>query len=314
MSGNRLRDLLARDRILQCPGVHDPLTAAVAAAVGFDALYVTGYGTSFSKTGYPDAGFLTMTEMIENARNVAEHADVPVIADADNGYGNATNTIRTVREYARTGVAGVHIEDQTFPKRCGHTSGRQLVPKEEAAGKIAAAADARDERDESFVIVARTDARGVSGGTLDEALDRLEAYLEAGADVGFVEGPTDEAEVKRVGREVDAPLLYNCVGESGVSPYVDPEDLQRYGYDVVIYPLASTLATIAGTYEALAAVEREGVGALADLDERFAALPIGDVHEFSGFDRVVEWEREYMPPAEREKYEGSIGRDGASDP
>ncbi|MFB6131208.1 MAG: oxaloacetate decarboxylase [Salinigranum sp.] len=308
MYGERLRELLAREEILQCPGVHDPLTAAVADAVGFDAIYMTGYGTSLSKTGYPDAGFVTMPEMIENARNVQERVDVPVIADADNGYGNATNVVRTVREYVKAGVAGIHIEDQTFPKRCGHTTGRQLVSRQEAAGKIAAAADVRDERDESFVLIARTDARGATGGSLADALDRVRAYLDAGADVAFVEGPTDEEEVRRIGREIDAPLLYNCVGESGVSPYVDPEDLQRFGYDVVIYPLASTLATIAGTYEALSAFERDGVDALADLDERFGDLPLGDVHEFSGFGRVVEWEREYMPAEEQEKYEGSIGR------
>jgi len=309
MSGDRLRDLIERESILQCPGVHDPLTAAVAGAVGFDAIYMTGYGTSLSRTGYPDAGFLTMPEIIENARNVQERVDVPVIADADNGYGNATNVIRTVREYVKAGVGAIHIEDQTFPKRCGHTTGRQLVPTNEAAGKIAAAADVRDERDESFVIIARTDARGVSGGSLDDAIDRVHAYLEAGADVAFVEGPTDEDEVERIGREVDAPLLYNCVGASGVSPYVPPDDLEAYGYDVVIYPLASTLATIAGTYEVLSAFERDGIDALAALDERFEDLPIGDVHEFSGFGQVVEWERAYMPAAEQEKYDGSIGKD-----
>lgn len=309
MSGERLRDLIDRDELLQCPGVHDPLTAAVADDVGFDTIYMTGYGTSLSKTGYPDAGLLTMSEMVENAKNVQERSSVPVIADADNGYGNATNVVRTVREYVKSGVSGIHIEDQTFPKRCGHTKGRQVIPKAEAVGKIHAAADVRDERDESFVLIARTDARGAVGGNLDDAIDRVNAYTDAGADVAFVEGPVDHDEIVRVGREVDAPLLYNCVGELGTSPYVESDELRRLGFDVVLYPIASTLATIAAVHERLSGLKSEGIDALADLDAAFAATPVGDLHEFAGFPELVEWERHYMPTAEQEKYGDSLGGD-----
>jgi 2-methylisocitrate lyase-like PEP mutase family enzyme len=307
MHGDTLRDLIAADDILECPGVHDPLTASIANDVGFDAIYMTGYGTSISKVGYPDAGFVTMGEMVENAKRIRERVSTPVIADADNGYGNASNVIRTVREYIDADVAGIHIEDQTFPKRCGHTTGRQLISKEEAAGKLRAARDTIDDRGSDLVLIARTDARGASGGSLDEAIDRMHAYVDAGADVAFVEGPTEIAELERIGEAIDAPLLYNCVGEIGSSPYVRPADLESLGYDVVIYPLASTLATMDAVHRRLQALRSEGQSALQELDESFAASGIGDLHEFVGFSEVVEWEREYMPSSEQDKYDDSIG-------
>ena len=316
MHGDTLRELIAADELLQCPGVHDPLTATIADRVGFDALYVTGYGTSVSKVGYPDAGFIAMPEMVENAKRVRERASVPVIADADTGYGNATNVIRTVREYVDAGVAAIHIEDQAFPKRCGHTEGRQLIPKDEAVGKFRAAADVRDDRDADLLLIARSDARGASSGSLDEAIDRVTAYVEAGADVAFVEGPTDVDELERIGEAVDAPLLYNCVGKVGTSPYVDPETLAALGYDMVIYPLATTLATLESVYRRLRAFETEGQTALMDLDEAVADSGVGDLHEFVGFPEVVEWERRYMPADEQAKYDDSLGDSitGANDP
>jgi 2-methylisocitrate lyase-like PEP mutase family enzyme len=312
-AASRLRELVERDELLRCPGVNDPLTARVANAVGFDALYMSGYGTSLTTVGYPDVGLVTMDEVVENAGNIQEHVDVPLVADCDNGYGNATNVVRSVREYVKTGTAGVHIEDQQSPKRCGHTGGRRVVPREEATGKIRAAADVRDERDEEFVIIARTDARGAVDGSLTEAITRVNDYVDAGADVAFVEGPTDREEVERIADEVDAPLLYNLVGEVGDSPYVDFDDLEQMGYDVVILPTTSTLATITGVYEHLDRVEREGVDGLRRLDEAFDDCPVGSLHEFSGFPEVVVWEQEYMPPEEQEKYDRSIGEGAAGD-
>lgn len=198
----------------------------------------------------------------------------------------------------KAGVAGIHIEDQTFPKRCGHTKGRKVIPKREAVGKIRAAADVRDDCDESFVLIARTDARGAVDGDLDDAIDRANAYVETGADVAFVEGPVDEDEIARVGKEVDAPLVYNCVGELGTSPYVEPDELERMGFDLVLYPIASTLATIVAVHERLSGLKPEGIDALADLDRAFAETPVGDLHELSGFPEVVEWERRDMPEEE----------------
>ncbi|MDQ2052216.1 isocitrate lyase/PEP mutase family protein [Natronolimnohabitans sp. A-GB9] len=308
-TGAALRDLLERDELLVCPGVHDPLTAAVADTVGFDAIYMTGYGTSLSKTGYPDAGFITMPEMIENAANIQERIDVPLIADADNGYGNATNVVRTVREYIKAGVGAIHIEDQTFPKRCGHTKGRQVIPRAQAVGKIEAAADVRDERAEEFVLIARTDARGTGDGSLEEAIDRVNAFLEVGADVAFVEGPTDGDELERIGREVDGPIVYNFVGDLGSSPYVDLSSLEEWGFDLVLFPIASTLSTIANVHADLSAFADDPVGAMRDIDDDFDAQPVGSLHEFSGFPEVVEWEQRYLPDEEQEKYEGSLGDD-----
>lgn len=307
--GTSLRTLVDREGLLICPGVHDPLTAAVADTVGFDAIYMTGYGSSLSTIGYPDAGFITMPEMIDNAANIQERIDVPLIADADNGYGNATNVVRTVREYVKAGVGGIHIEDQTFPKRCGHTKGRQVIPREEAVGKIEAAADVRDERDPDFVLIARTDARGTGDGSLEEAIDRVNAFLDAGADVAFVEGPTDERELERIGREVDGPIVYNFVGDLGSSPYVDLDALEKWGFDLVLFPIAATLSTIANVHRDFAAFADDPVAAMRSIDDEFNARPVGSLHEFSGFPEVVDWEREYLPATEREKYEGSLGDD-----
>lgn len=287
-TATRLRDLIDRDEILCCPGVHDPLSAAVADSVGFEAMYMTGYGTSLSKTGYPDTGLVTMHEMIENAKNVQERIEVPLIADCDNGYGGIANVIRSVREYIKAGVGGIHIEDQVFPKRCGHTAGRELIPTEEAAGKIEAACDVRGERNEDFVIITRTDARGAVDGSFSDSLDRMDAYLDAGADVAFVKGPTDRDEIERIGEHIDAPLLYNFVGDLGTSPYVDIDDLEAMGYDLVIFPVLSTLAAITGIHDHLQAFKQEGLDAVRGLDDAFEACPVGSLHDFSGFPQVVE--------------------------
>ncbi len=302
---SQFRDLLARDEILLCPGVHDSLTARAVDRVGVDAIYMTGYGTSLSRVGVPDAGLITMPEMVENAARIQEAVDVPVIADADNGYGNATNVIRTVREFIRSGIAGIHIEDQTFPKRCGHVKGREVIPKEEAVGKYRAAADVRDERDEEFVIIARTDARGAVGGSMAEAIERANAYCAAGADVAFVEGPIDEAEMEAACEDVEAPMLYNY---AGISPNVAADRLDAMGYDMVIYPAFSNKATIHNTYENAQKFVDDPGGTMDEIADRFGGLPF-DLHEFSGFPEIVEWERKYLPEGDAEKYEGTEGAD-----
>lgn len=303
----QLRDLIARDEILVCPGAHDALSArALTFDDEFDCVYMTGYGTSLSRVGVPDAGLITMPEMIANANTIQESIDIPIIGDADNGYGNATNVIRTVREYIKTGAGGIHIEDQTFPKRCGHVKGRQLIPKDEAIGKYRAAADVRDERDEDFVIIARTDARGAVGGSLEMAIDRANAYCDAGADVAFVEGPVDEDEIATVGEEVDAPLLYNF---AGISPKLPPSRLEELGFDIVIFPGFSFQAAILSVYNNVRKAQEDGMVALYETyEEAFNDVPF-DYHEFAGFPEVVQWEEEYLPEDEGEKYEGTVGAD-----
>ncbi|AUV80799.1 carboxyvinyl-carboxyphosphonate phosphorylmutase [Salinigranum rubrum] len=290
--GRRLRALLESDGIVVSPGVHDPLSARVAEEVGFDLVAMTGNGTSLAKVGQPDVGVLTLTEMVENAKYIQQAVDVPIISDADNGFGNAVNVTRTVREFAAAGVGAIHIEDQVFPKRCGFVEGKRVVSKEEAVGKFRAAADIRDECGSEMVLIARTDARGAPEGTLDDAIDRVNAYCEAGADVAFVQGAKDVDELERVAREVDAPLLYNC---SGGSPVVSIERADELGYDVVIFPRLSTLPTITALFERFGQLRAEGMDAWTETKEAFEGVPVESYDHFSGVPQVLEWEEEYLP-------------------
>ena len=300
----RLRQLLNSGRTIVAPGCYNALTAKILDAVGFPALYMTGYGTSLSLLGMPDAGLATMTEMHLNARYIANAVKVPVIADADNGYGNAINVIRTVREYVQTGVAAIHLEDQVIPKRCGHVAGRRVVPVEEAVGKIRAADRARREADPDFVLIARTDARGAHGGSLDDAIRRANAYLEAGADVAFVEGPTSVEEVRRICREVKGPILYN---QTGVSPRFGLPELEDLGIAIVILPGVALRATIQAVYDLGVALRDAGPLAEEAFAARFKEHPLANVHAFAGFDQVQAWEREFLPAEDLDKYKDSVG-------
>ncbi len=304
----RLRQLLSSGKPMLVPGCYDALSARVLETVGFPLLYMTGYGTSLALLGLPDAGLATMTEMHLNARYIAGAVRAPVIADADNGYGNAINVIRTVREYIGTGVAGIHIEDQAIPKRCGHVAGRRVIPLEEAVGKYRAADAVRRELDPDFVLIARTDARGAHGGSLDEAIRRANAYLAAGADLAFVEGPTSVDEVRRVCREVKGPIFYN---QTGVSPRFSLAQMQELGIAVTILPGATFRATIEAVYDLAVALRDEGPLAEERFAERFKGHPLGDLHTFAGFDRIREWEAQYLPPEELDKYADSVGHQPA---
>jgi carboxyvinyl-carboxyphosphonate phosphorylmutase len=227
----QLKALIQRPEILLCPGVYDAYLAQAVKRAGFEAVYMTGAGVSHSRLGVPDLGLISFAEMLDQAGRIADSVDIPLIADADTGYGNAINVMRTVRSYERAGVAGCHIEDQEMPKRCGHFDQKRVVSLSEMLGKLAAALDARVDPD--FIIIARTDARGVLG--LDEALERAQAYAAAGADVIFVESPRSEAELERIGRSVDAPLLANMV-ETGLTPLLPAKQLEALGFSVVIHP------------------------------------------------------------------------------
>ena len=309
-ASTRLRALLASGPTLFVPGCYNALTARILEGAGFPAVYMSGYGTSLSLLGLPDAGLTTATEMQLNARYIASAVSVPVIADADDGYGNAVNVIRTVREYIGTGVAGIHIEDQALPKRCGHVAGRRVIPMAEAVGKYRAADSVRKELDGDFVLVARTDARGAHGGSLDEAIRRANAYLEAGADLAFVEGPTSVAEVQRICRDVKGPVFYNM---TGVSPRFSLEQMRELGIAVAIAPGALLRATVQAAHDLAVALRKDGPLAEAEFSERFRAHPLGDLHTFAGFDRVRRWEEAFLPPEELEKYEQSVGHQPSRD-
>ncbi len=227
----RLRRLIAREEILVAPGVTDALLARCVERAGFDSLYMTGAGVSHTRLGVPDLGLLSFTEMVDQAGRIADAVDLPLIADADTGYGNPMNVARTIRAYERAGVSACHIEDQQMPKRCGHFDEKRVVPLEEMVAKIRAALDARSDSD--FVLIARTDARTVEG--LDSALERAHAYAEAGADVIFVESPLSEDELGAIGRTIKAPLLANMV-ESGKTPILPAEKLEALGFSIAIHP------------------------------------------------------------------------------
>jgi 2-methylisocitrate lyase-like PEP mutase family enzyme len=225
-----LRSLIQRDGMTIAPGAYDCITATLIAHAGFPAVYMTGAGTAASH-GYPDYGLLTMSEMVGNASRIAATVDLPVIADADTGYGNELNVVRTVREFERHGIAAIHIEDQVFPKKCGHLDDKEIIPLDDYIAKIRAAVDAR--RNPDFVIIARTDARAVAG--LDEAVTRANAALAAGADVAFVEAPQTTDEVKAVPRLVGGPCLLNVV-RRGKTPPIELNAAQAMGYKLAILP------------------------------------------------------------------------------
>ncbi|WP_426425612.1 isocitrate lyase/PEP mutase family protein [Bradyrhizobium genosp. A] len=244
----RFRHMLRTNRLLALPGVYDGITARLSEQRGFNAIYMTGAGTAMS-FGFPDFGLLTMNEMAGRASVIAQSVAIPLIADADTGYGNELNVTRTVRDYERGGVAGLHIEDQVSPKRCGHLDGKEIVPRDEFVSKIRAAVAAR--RDKDFFIIARTDARAVAG--FDEAIDRANAALAAGADMAFVEATESLDEMAAVPQRVNGPCLLNIV-RGGKTPDVNLRDVEDMGYRVAILPSLLLGAAIEAFDRALAAL------------------------------------------------------------
>src|SRR6195256_16965 len=247
-----LRRLIGQTGYTMVPGAYDTLTARLVEAAGFPAVYLTGGGYSRA-SGYPDLGLLSLTENVQFIGRTVEAVAIPVIADADTGYGNAINVIRTVREYEKTGVAGFHIEDQISPKKCGHYEGKEVIGRAEMVGKIKAAVDTR--RDADMVIIARSDARAIEG--LEAAIDRVNAYLEAGADVGFVEAPQTVEELRIVGKRVRGPALVN-VFEGGKTPMLGATGLDEMGFRLGIYPSQTHRAAIRAAQRGLAAMKRDG--------------------------------------------------------
>jgi 2,3-dimethylmalate lyase len=258
----RLRALLATPGPVIAPGAYDALSARLIEHAGFDLVYLTGFGSTASLLGRPDVGLLSATEMIDNAGRIASAVELPVLADADTGYGNAINVVRTVQAYEQAGVAGIHLEDQVMPKKCGHMSGKAVIPADEMAGKIRAAVEAR--RDPDFLLIARTDAAAVEG--LSAAIDRARAYADAGADVLFVEAPTSEDDIARVAGELRgvAPLVFNWA-EGGRTPPIPLARIAELGFALVLFPIGTLLAATAGIRRLLASLRDDGVPAVDDL-------------------------------------------------
>ena len=300
----RLRALLKEPAPLILPGCFNAMSARILEHAGFPALYMSGYGTSLNLLGLPDAGLITLTEMALNAKLIASAVRAPLIADADTGFGNAINVVRTVEEYIRAGVAGMHLEDQVAPKRCGHVAGREVIARDEAVLKIRAACQTRDALDPDFVIIARTDARGAHGGFMEEAITRANAFLEAGADLAFVEGPKDRQEVAHICQAVKGPVFYNM---TGISPRFTAEEMAAIGIRACILPGAAMRATIMAIHDFATTLKAEGPMAEAAYDARFKQHPMGNLHGFAGFDRIREMEAEFLPADASEKYQGGLG-------
>lgn len=279
----RLRRLLDGREILVAPGVFDGLSAHLARRAGFPVIYASG-GAIARSIGYPDLGLIAMPEILERLGQIVAAAEVPVIADADTGYGTALHARRTLRAYEQCGLAGLHIEDQGFPKRCGHLAGKSLVPTEEMAGKIAAAADAR--RDPDFVIIARTDAIAVEG--FEPALERARAYRAAGADVLFVEAPETDEQIAAVPEALDCPVMINMF-RGGRTPFTPVARLQALGYRLVIVPSDLQRAVIRTMEQVLAAIRRDGDSAA--VQDLLAPLPERDT--VVEMDRWLAWAERY---------------------
>ena len=288
----RLRELLAGPGPLVAPGAYDALSARLVEQAGFDVVYMTGFGTTASLIGRPDVGLLSGAEMVDNARRIAAAVDVPVIADADTGYGNAINVVRTVQLYEQAGVAGLHLEDQVTPKKCGHMTDKAVVGTDEMVGKIRAAVAAR--RDPDLVLIARTDAAAVEG--LDAAVARARAYADAGADLLFVEAPVTEDDIARVADELRgvAPLVFNWA-EGGRTPPVPLARIAELGFSFVLYPIGTLLAATAGVRALLETLRADGTPTAA-----LPGLPTFDgFTDLIGLPEIADLERRFRGPEDR---------------
>lgn len=283
--GKELRRLLAEKEILVAPGAHDALTAKIIEKAGFKVVYMTGYGQAASHLGTADVGLMTMTEMLSRANSFASAVDIPVIADGDTGFGNAVNTMRTVRQYEMAGVAAIQLEDQVAPKKCGHMTGRQVIAMEEMVGKIKAAVTARENPD--FVIIARTDARTIHG--IDEAVRRAKAYEEAGADIIFIESPETIEEMKIITSEFKVPVLANMV-EGGRTPLLSAKELEKLGYDIVIFPTASTYMVAQSMKRLMEELMKTGTTEHL-INEM---IPFSEFNDLIGLTKIRELEAEYV--------------------
>lgn len=283
-STTKLRKLLSESRLIMAPGVADAMNARIVAKEGFEAIYMTGSGTASTRLGLPDIGLLTMTEMVDNAERIADAAEIPLIADADTGYGNPINVMRTVRAYERAGVAAIHIEDQQWPKRCGHFSGKTLVPAEEMVSKVKAAVDSK--RDGDFMIIARTDAYSVEG--YNAAMDRAAMYVEAGADIIFVEELRTVEQLAEVPRRFKVPALYN-MGGSGKTPFLTAKEIEELGFGVVIYPNFIMRAAIHAAQSVLR--ELKSTGSLEGIFKRLSGWE--ERHELLRMSEIQALEKKY---------------------
>lgn len=285
-----LRQRLAQKEILIAPGAYDAFMASLIEKSGFEAVYMSGAGISYSKLGQPDVGFLTQSEMAARAASISAAVKIPVIADGDTGYGNAINVMRTVRMYEQAGVGAIQLEDQQFPKRCGHLSGKELISAEEMAGKVRAAVDAR--QSDEFLVIARSDATSVAG--LDESIRRAKMYVDSGADVIFVEAPRNQDDLEAVAKALPGVALLANMVEGGKTPLFNAEELQEMGYSLVIYPNSLTRRFAKAALDLLK--ELKSTGTTRHLLD--GMMPFKELNKMLGIDSYRELEQKYLPRPE----------------
>jgi methylisocitrate lyase len=279
-----VRRLLTEQGQLVMPGVFDTLSAKIAARTGFEVVFITGYSLSATLLGEPDFGLLTQTEVVNATQRICSVIDAPVIVDADTGYGNAINVVRTVQDLLRAGAAGMFLEDQVWPKRCGHMKGKQVIPLDEQLKKLRAAIEAK--KDNDFYIVARTDSRQALG--LSEAITRGIAFKEVGADAVFIEAPETKEEMKEISRHVPGPLVANML-ERGVTPLMSPEELKRLGFDLVVWPLAPLYSVAKTLTEVYSTLRREG--STTKILDRL--MPFDDFNQIVGLEEKYSLDQRY---------------------
>jgi 2-methylisocitrate lyase-like PEP mutase family enzyme len=287
MSNKKSASLAARLKqpgLITAPGIYDMVSLRLADTFGFDALYMTGYGTVASYLGLPDAGLATYSDMVNRVTAMAGMARTPLIADADTGYGGLLNIRHTVRGYEAAGASAIQLEDQEFPKKCGHTPGRRVIPTQDMVKKIQIAVDSRDSKD--TLIIARTDARTTLG--LDEALRRAEAYARAGADILFVESPESEEEMRKICASFDLPLLANMV-ETGRTPVLSHKDLEAMGYKLAIFPATALLAAVKSMSDAYQHFKNTG----SSTDGKTPLYNFMDLNKLMGFEDIWEFDKKH---------------------
>jgi len=299
-----LKKRIKSEKGLWNPLCYDCVSARIFDKAGADLIAVSGYGISMSLLGLPDMGFISLPELAMVTRHVVNCVNAPVIADADTGFGNALNVLRTTREIIGTGAAAMLLEDQLAPKRCGHMAGKQVIPIGEALGKYRAAVEIRNELDPDFVIVARTDARGALGGSLEEAIDRANAYLGVGADVAFVEGLLSEEEITEAVRRVNGPIVYNMIG---ISPIIPISRLIDIGVTIIGFGNAQWAATKA-MWDYAHDLKDRGMDAQIDYLKGMKGHPLEEFHDFAGFPEMKALEEKFLPKEEVEqKYKETLG-------
>ncbi len=301
----KFRELIKRQKTMLIPAAFDALTARIIEMAGFELVGMTGFGVSAAFLGRPDVGLMTQTELVNVTRNIARSVRVPVSVDADTGFGNAINVMRTVEELIRAGAAGIHIEDQVDPKRCGHVAGKRVISLEEAVGKYRAADKVRKELNPDLVLVARTDVRGAPGGTLEDVIQRGIAYVDAGADMVHPEGVLTLDELRLCVEKIPAPILYNMVG---VSPNASLSELQEIGVTFVADPIGAFLSGARAVYDYMQGLHAGETDFMIRFNQSIREHPIGDVHAFVGFGEYRQLEETFLPNEEvQQRYEQTVG-------